>query len=364
MSGKRITQVIMCLFAFTTMILTLSTTATSEEIETSVEHEAGFYYTIQKGDTLWDLSDNFFDTPWFWPELWQENDQIPNPHWIYPGERIRLFQKKGTDIFTLKRPEEESLTQESAAETDMDAEKDAPVAQAPQKESLYYLYPSIDAIGFIRKEPVQPMGFIIKAKDDKKLINEGDTVYVNYADKDSSPVMQGSRYAVYRKIDPTKDRKQNKKLGGQYYVLGIVEVLSMEDSYYTARVVKSFRAIQLNDFLLPYVVRSPKIPITDSVENLEGKILLSEDHRKIIGDFTVVFIDKGQEDNVGPGQIYSIFYQEKAPLNVGDKKSAALSRVDYGKLVVLHSEAQTSTVLVTKTSRHTHPGALIRTPVD
>jgi hypothetical protein len=364
MSGKRITQVIMCLFAITTMIFTMSTSATSEEIDTSVEHEAGFYYTIQKGDTLWDLSDNFFDTPWFWPELWQENDQIPNPHWIYPGERIRLFQKKGTDIFTLKRPEDESLTQESAAETEMEAETETEPAQASKEDTLYYLYPSIDAIGFIRKEPVKPIGFIMKVQDEKTLINQGDTIYINYADKENSPVMQGSRYAVYRKIDPTKDRKQNRMLGGQYYVLGIVEVLTMEDNFFTARVVKSYRSIQINDFLLPYMVRSPKIPIAESVEGLEGKIIISEDHREIIGDFTVVFIDKGKEDNVGPGQIYSIFYQEKGPLTVGGKKSAAFSRVDYGKLVVLHSENHTSTVLVTKTQQHAFPGALIRTPVD
>jgi len=54
-----------------------------------VEYEAGFYYTVKKGDTLWDLSQRFSDTPWQWPDLWHENQQLPNPHWIYPGERIR-----------------------------------------------------------------------------------------------------------------------------------------------------------------------------------------------------------------------------------------------------------------------------------
>jgi hypothetical protein len=361
MSGNRITQVIMCLFIFTTMILTTSFSATSAEIETSVEHEAGFYYTIQKGDTLWDLSDGFFDTPWFWPELWQENDQIPNPHWIYPGERIRLFQQKGTDTFTLKRPEQDTLTQESAAEMDT---PDAQPAAASKEETLYYLYPSIDAVGFIRKEPVSPLGFIFKVKDNKFMVNEGDTVYINYADKEGSPVMQGSRYAVYKKLDPTNDRKQNKILGNQYYVLGIVEVIKLEAEFFTAKVVKSFRHIELNDFILPFMVRSPKIPITDSVKDLVGKILLAEDHLKIIGDFTVAFIDKGKEDAVAPGQIYNIFYQEKGALNVKGKKSVALSPVDYGKLIVLHSEKYTSTVLITQTDQHAVPGSLIRTPVD
>ena len=36
-----------------------------------VESETGFYYTIQKGDTLWDLSQQFSDSPWLWPELWE-----------------------------------------------------------------------------------------------------------------------------------------------------------------------------------------------------------------------------------------------------------------------------------------------------
>jgi len=57
--------------------------------EQEVPHESGVYYTIQKGDTLWDLSERFFDSPALWPGLWTINDQIPNPHWIFPGERIR-----------------------------------------------------------------------------------------------------------------------------------------------------------------------------------------------------------------------------------------------------------------------------------
>jgi hypothetical protein len=359
MSGKRITQVIMCLFVLTTMIRIASVSAASEEMETSIEHEAGFYYTIQRGDTLWDLSDSFFDTPWFWPELWQENDQIPNPHRIYPGERIRLFQQKGTDVFTLKRPEQDQLIQESAAEME-----DLQPAEAPTDETLYYSYPAIDAVGFIRKEPVKPLGFIFKVKDDKRLINEGDTVYLNYTDKEGSPVMQGSRYTVYRKLDPTNDRSQNRILGHQYYVIGIVEVVRMEADFFIARVVKSFRAIELNSFILPYMVRSPKIPIVDSVEDLTGKILLAEDHLQLIGDFTVAFIDKGKDDGVAPGQIYNIFYQEKGNLTIEGNKSVALLPVDYGKLIVLHAEKNTSTILVTQTDKHAFPGSLIRSPVD
>ena len=360
MDGNRTMQVIMCLFVIPALILTLSTNAFSQEIQETIDHEAGFYYTIQRGDTLWDLSDSFFDTPWFWPELWKENDQIPNPHRIYPGERIRLFQKKGTDTFTLKMPEQENMAQETSSDTEM-AQTDV---QEPEKETVYYMYPSIDAIGFIRKEAVDPLGYIFKAKEDKLLIKEGDTVYINYAGKDDSQIMQGGRYAVYRKLDPTKDHKRNKILGGQYYVLGAVEVVKKEADFFIARVVKSYRAIEVNDFILPYIKRSPKIPVTESVKDLVGKIIISEDHLELIGDFTTAFIDKGADDNVAPGQIYSLFYQEKEALNPGGKKSVALDPVDYGKLIVLHTEKNTSTVLVTQADRHASPGTLIRTPID
>lgn len=28
-------------------------------------------YIVKKGDTLWDLSESFFNDPFFWPDLWE-----------------------------------------------------------------------------------------------------------------------------------------------------------------------------------------------------------------------------------------------------------------------------------------------------
>src|SRR3990170_8501697 len=47
-------------------------------------------YTIKQGDTLWDISSRFLKNPFLWPKLWQRNSYITNPHWIYPGNPIRL----------------------------------------------------------------------------------------------------------------------------------------------------------------------------------------------------------------------------------------------------------------------------------
>ncbi|MBR7552075.1 LysM peptidoglycan-binding domain-containing protein, partial [Mycobacterium tuberculosis] len=55
-------------------------------------------YVVKKGDTLWDISGKFLESPWRWKEIWATNKQIRNPHLIYPKDVIILCVIKGQKL--------------------------------------------------------------------------------------------------------------------------------------------------------------------------------------------------------------------------------------------------------------------------
>ena len=65
--------------------------ATVQTVEWAEQHPDR--YIVRKGDTLWDISARFLKKPWLWPEIWQDNPQVRNPHLIYPGDELVAFRR-------------------------------------------------------------------------------------------------------------------------------------------------------------------------------------------------------------------------------------------------------------------------------
>ena len=314
----------------------------AETKKEAVEYETGFYYTVKKGDTLWGLSKKFSDNEWEWPEMWKNNDQIPNPHLIYPGERIRIYQK--SKIEEMVRAEEPAIA----------------VAKPEVKEPPFFYYSPIEQGGFILKEPLSPMGSIFKVREDKGMISQGDIVYIRPTSL--AAAKPGEQYTVYRTMEPYEDVETGQIIGTQHYLTGVVEIEGIQTDYMTARVVKSYRTIRITDLLTPYVKRSPKIILTPSPPGISGTILVAEEQEQLIGTNYVVFIDKGSKDGIRAGQQYRIFETERTHIDDGDKGKTAVTKIDYATFIVLFTKPDTSTALVTQAVKNVSPGAKFHSP--
>jgi hypothetical protein len=311
----------------------------------TVKYETGFYYTVQKGDTLWDLSQKFSDTPWQWPEMWKENSQIANPHRIYPGQRIRLYRRRGAQGYGEKGP----------------LNKDKTVADKPELTNmLEFHYASIDRVGFIRKDPVQSLGTIFKVEGQKEMISTGDLVYIR--PEDGSSLAKGRKLTIYRTLKPIKAKDTRDLIGIQHYLTGAVEITIVRPDFVLGRIVAAYRPIKVGDLLMPYDRRLPRIGMQQSPEGLKGHIIESEEHQSIFGESAIAFIDKGEQEGVKPGQLYWIYKQEKFRINPKEKYETTLTPVLLGELLVLHTEKTTATVMITDSLMAIQPGTRIITP--
>jgi hypothetical protein len=310
-----------------------------EPAEKTIKLESGLYYTVVKGDTLWDLSEHFYDSPWIWPDLWEKNQEIANPHWIFPGERVRIYSREELErMFGPKPPPE-------------------PKIGPPPPEPKYYYYPGIDSVGFIRKEAVNPCGTIFKVKEDKELMAQGDVVYVRPIG--AAVFKPEDRFTVFRALKPLKDKATKKLIGTQHYFAGVIEITDVQPKFALASVVASYRSIEKDDLLMPYEPRSPKILLTESEEELKGKIVAAEEGQAVFAEHGIVFINKGRNDGVQVGQSYSVYYQGKERIDPRVREKVLLTPVNYAKILILLTEETTATALVTYSEKSIEPEATI-----
>ncbi len=317
-------------------VFAIAATASNEE-PSKIELESGIYYTVKKGDTLWDISNRYFNTHWRWPQIWSENQQIMNPHRIFPGERLRLYHQTWD-----ASPAPESSDQPESLD------------QLPVIESRYYVYSSIHSIGFVKEQPIAASGQIALIKADKNVQKEmsgqDESVYVTPAG--NTPLQVGDVYAVYRPPVPVKDPESKETLGVQYYRTGLIRIVESRNDFAVAKVEKSFRSIMVDDILLPYEPLSSKIKLIPGKAGIFGKIFMAEDRSEMFGDDAVAYINKGSQDGIQTGQAYAIYEEYRI--------GAELDFVDSGSILVLHTEATTATVLILRSGSSIQPPGYFR----
>ncbi|GHA82600.1 LysM peptidoglycan-binding domain-containing protein [Cognatilysobacter bugurensis] len=128
-------------------------------------------YVVKRGDTLWDIADRFLQKPWLWPEIWQANPQVRNPHLIYPG-----------DVLSLAYLDRVSVAVEPGARTE------APVPGVP----LAQIEPFLKNLRVV--DSIEGLPYVVGIEEGQLRASQGEVVYV----KGLENAQPGQRYAVVR----------------------------------------------------------------------------------------------------------------------------------------------------------------------
>lgn len=249
-------------------------------------------YTVQPGDTLWDISSKFLGNAYYWPKLWSINDQITNPHWIYPGDLVRLLPRG-----LLVTPPPVSLEPDATPTTT----PPPPVSVPPSAP----LEARIRQVAFVDQRDLDRGMVITGSVEDKALLAEGDEVFVTYP-KDRIPTV-GSRFSVYAEETPVFHPRAGGKVGSYVRVLGEVVITSVKlDKRAQARIVTSTGEIERGARVGPLQRQFKTVPPVANTVDLQRTIVARLARTQLIGSGEIVFVDAGERDGVKPGNRFYV----------------------------------------------------------
>jgi nucleoid-associated protein YgaU len=323
------------------------------------------FHVVQPGDTLWDISEKFLESPWLWPEIWHVNDQVENPHLIYPGDIISLvyidgkpyLTKSGKGIIKLS-PKARSLS------------ADAAIATIP----LDAILPFLTSAQVVTEEQLNTSPYVIGNDSERLLGAENNKAYVRGIQDEAI-----SKYSFFRKGDNYIDPVTKELLGieaihvaeGQKILSGDPATILLKKS--KQELLKGDLAWATNDDqLLPtYFPRAPK-------NFAGGQIISVYAGVQQIGQYDIVVINRGERENMEVGHVLSIYQRgntivddiakkrkdakSDSYFSGADKEVVTLPDELAGRLMVFRTFEKVSLGLVLKATKSIHVLDKVKTP--
>jgi hypothetical protein len=292
-------------------------------------------YTVQVGDTLWDIAATFLRDPWYWPEVWYVNPQIENPHLIYPGDVLALVVIEGQQRITNVRASTYRLS--------------PAVRISPLSESIASVpYESVAAFlsqGLILEaSQIDSLAYIMSIRGDHMIAAAGNEVYV----RGGEPAATGTRYSLVHIGDELVDPDDGRTVGYQGIYIGEGAMIRGGDPATVALNATNREAV-LGDRLISEEVNIPlnffpKAPNSQ----IDGQIISVVDGVSLIARYRVVVLNRGASDGLYPGDVLTVFQageMVKDPFGAGTFVSKG--NLTGGKKVMLPEE-QAGSVMVFK----------------
>ncbi|MFZ3207282.1 MAG: LysM peptidoglycan-binding domain-containing protein [Geobacteraceae bacterium] len=297
-------------------------------------------YVIQKGDTLWGLSDRFFRDPGFWPNLWSRNQKVTNPHFIFPGQRLKFYPDR-VEIETDIKKED---VNKSASEA---PKASAPIVSEAKEESIpEKIFLVSGSEGFLQSNGSLPAGFIISTYQNRQMVGEDDIVYTDIGQASRAKV--GDRFSIYKKLNAVSHPISNLILGYLVIPLGTLQLTELEERVSKAIVTKSYMEIGAGSFLMPYREKKRNIPLKAAENDLTGYIVETQTGNKAIASGDVVFLDLGKSNGLVVGNLLYVVRDITPDQKFMDVPVKRLPSEVIGAMVIVDSGETTSTALVVK----------------
>ncbi len=340
-----------------------------------IRDDAPASYVVKKGDTLWDISALYLNEPWLWPQLWQMNPQIDNPHLIYPGDTLMLvYDAQGRPRLVVN----ENVKRLSPTVRKTMKSNDA-VSTLPLSMIRHYLTfeQALD------DEQIQALPYILGSNANVKN-SVGD--HIIYA---KGVLDTGASYGVYRKGKPYFDPETKTVLGFETTLVATARAFrpgreATDDAPAEAsslNVLSVKREIKQGDRLLP-ALEGQALPafftMTRPDFNIDGLIIDTTSNLREFSKWDIVVLNRGELQNLKAGHILGIY--RNSPLVVDGKNGPVyiedanklqqtfknfgdntiqLPREKVGELMVFKASERTSFAIVTKTLRPIRVGDLI-----
>jgi hypothetical protein len=325
--------------------------------ELKLQDNAPDRYIVEKGDTLWGIASKFLKDPWRWPEIWRLNqDQIRNPHRIYPGDVIVLDRTKSPAQLAVS-----GGTIKLAPQVRVEPLPEQAIPSIPPK----FIEPFLSQPLVIEEGGLQQAPRIVGTQEGTVYLGAGNVAYVSGIGESKE-----ANWQIFRQGRPLVDPDTNKTLGFEAIFLGTARVLSLGEPA-TMRIVTSTQEISQGDRLIPagpavmnqYAPHPPKSFVSGRIIAVLGGLVNSEG-----GKNSIVSINKGSLDGLEMGHVLAIM---RTGATIPDPQSA-LSR-DYAPQIRLPDEryglafvfrvfGSVSYALIMDSSRPVVPGDFVRTP--
>jgi nucleoid-associated protein YgaU len=307
-------------------------------------------YVVVHGDTLWDISGKFLKYPWHWPDIWQVNSQIENPHLIYPGDVLSLVYRDGKPVLELSRGPKR-LSPE-IRETQLD--------KAISTIPLDVIRPFLSRPRVVSEDVLASAPYVVASSDERLISGAGDKVYVKNVNED-----EGKDYSIFRGGKVYTDPETNEILGYEAIYTADANVTSFADIS-TVSLIETTREVMIGDRLLPVIDEEyemnffPRSPDAD----LSGVILSVFDGVSQVGQYQIVVLNRGDREGLEVGHVLSVYQAGDTVKDLvsADRHDVVTLPDEYaGVAMVFKTFEKVSYAIVMKATRAIHVGDKVKT---